>query len=235
MALPPSVLKRWQDKRRQVVLADIAKDPCALDVVVWADTPLVPLMVDCLFEASISCDPPLRWAICGPEETVLRRTLSRLHASVLHPPWAWPQGLNPYLIPVESHESEVFYKLASRALVVFQASASPLPEALCSACTEHFIDIIDVSGLDRSEQEDQSELIDNILSGTPRCRGEVVRLANSMDASKTDFSCASDAIAVIKALVSRTSQVDETGVFAEVEASEMFAATDFAKSVRSRL
>jgi hypothetical protein len=212
MALPSSVLKRWQNKRRQAILDIVAKDPCALDVVVWAEAPMVPRMVDCLFEASISCDPPLRWAMCGPEEPELRRTLSRLHASVpdifIIP--QCPVGFNPYLIPIEREEKDVFATLVGRTPVVFDASMNGLPEALREACSASFVDLVDVSAVDMSGPVSQ-EVVADILNGTPRQRGDIVRLSKGTDAT-TDFACASDAVAVIKALISTTWHVDEAGI-----------------------
>lgn len=141
------VIQSPSQRRRQVILEKIGKDPCALDVLVWVAPPLVPSVLDRLFEACASNDPPLRWALLGPREEPLASLHRKLQASVPDMPFSFmpksPVGSKPYLIPVEEGEIEVFKLLASRALVALQLSQAGMPAALHEACAQHFVDVLE--------------------------------------------------------------------------------------------
>mmetsp|Transcript_144125 Transcript_144125/g.254247 ORF Transcript_144125/g.254247 Transcript_144125/m.254247 type:complete len:238 (-) Transcript_144125:86-799(-) len=183
------------ERQKRGVLKAIARDPCPLDLVVWAASPLVPEVLDRVFEMAsrsifegpegksgrATCDspeePPLRWALVGPKEPELRRALARCEASLR---WGGPScmlpgvpmGPNPYIVAVDVMETSVLGLLASRAAVVLNASESEVPAALPAACSEQFADIIDASSAAGPRGP-----VEEIMNGTPRRRGALLRLA----------------------------------------------------------
>mmetsp|Transcript_18115 Transcript_18115/g.33709 ORF Transcript_18115/g.33709 Transcript_18115/m.33709 type:complete len:231 (-) Transcript_18115:84-776(-) len=229
------------ERRRKVVLDQIAKDPCALDVIVWAPTPLIPAIVDKLFEVGSSSEKLLRWALVGESEADLRRTLSRCHASVPDFPFGLlpnaPEGLNPYLVPVVDSAAfttaDICTRLVSRTTVVLNASYRPMPSALRDACSTYFVDLVEpaVVSNNMNGQEQAEALVAEILEGAPRCRGGTVVLNTGSEA--TDMERASQAVAVIQALVKDTMHVDGGGF--EVSSEVTAAALELTGLLRARL
>jgi len=250
------------ERRRKLVLDQIAKDPCALDVIVWAPTPLIPAIVDKLFEVGSSSEKLLRWALVGESEADLRRTLSRCHASVPDryeqssdvveqamlrhvgmPDFPFgllpnaPEGLNPYLVPVVDSAAfttaDICTRLVSRTTVVLNASYRPMPSALRDACSTYFVDLVEPAVVSNSMngQEQAEALVAEILEGAPRCRGGTVVLNTGSEA--TDMERASQAVAVIQALVKDTMHVDGGGF--EVSSEVTAAALELTGLLRARL
>jgi len=207
-------------RRRRAVLAAVGQDPCALDIIVWAAVPLVPTVLDRLFEVAAchifegpegksgrsACvspeEPPLRWALMGPSEADLRRALSGCQASLR---WGGPasmlpdhpMGPNPYLVAVMPGESSVLNMLTSRAAVLLNASEEPVPAVLRTICVEHFIDLIDASGATGPQ-----EPMEEILAGGPRRRGAVIHLGGpDDDAIVPPETRATRMVALVDALV----------------------------------
>jgi len=194
-------------RRRQLVLDEVAKDPCALDVIVWAATPLVPAVLDRLFEACASDDPPMRWALLGPREDQLSMLLRKLHASMPDVPLSLmpdaPVGANPHIVPVEKDEHDIFSQLVSRAVLVLQVSQAGMPHAFREVCSKHFVDIIDATDEPIANPLSSEELALNsqIQEGAARVRGSVVRLTAGKDGPATPMDRAREAVALIRAAV----------------------------------
>mmetsp|Transcript_26030 Transcript_26030/g.41874 ORF Transcript_26030/g.41874 Transcript_26030/m.41874 type:complete len:231 (+) Transcript_26030:45-737(+) len=184
-------------RRRSLVLNEIAQDPCALDVIVWCASPVVPAVVDRLFEACASEDPPIRWALLGPREDQLRSLLMKLHASMPDVPLSLmhdaPIGCNPYIIPVQDGETDVFQKIVSRAILVLQASKHGMPSSLIKCCITNYIDVVDVVQ-PPTKHDDTESLTRSILEGDARIRGGVMRLGSS-----DPLESAAKALALIRA------------------------------------
>lgn len=218
-ALSPSRRPEGQAlRRKRAVLEAVARDPCALDVVVWAQSPLVPCVLDRLFEAAAAgifegpegksgrsaCaseeEPPLRWVLLAPSEADLRRELTRCQASLR---WggpasmlpAPPMGPNPYLLAVLPSEDAVLEQLVNRATVVLHASEAEVPAPLRAACAEHFVDLIDTSTAADGPRGPVAE----ILEDGPRRRGSTLHLSGGGTTPPEER--ATEAVALIQALV----------------------------------
>lgn len=187
------------ERRRSSVLSAIAQNPCALDVIVWVSSPLVPAVLDRLFEACASEDPPLRWALLGPREDQLRRKLMQLHATMPDMPLSFmpdhPVGCNPYIIPVGDDEVDIFQRIVSRAILVLNLSQEGMPAALRDACAQNFVDVIDTAEVP-AESDDWQSVVDEILEGGARVRGSVVRLGGE---SSSPLERAGKTLALIRA------------------------------------
>lgn len=202
--------------RRSAVLEAAAKDPCALDLVVWAAPPLLPDLMERLFDFSWLVDPMVKWAILGPSEVELRRLLQRLQALMMAGPVpnlpGAPAGPNPYLVPVQTTETAIFAHLVGRAAVVLSASLDPPPQALSQACMWNFVDLVDASGpraagpmeTSASEEELQSAaLAGDILDGGLHRKGGIIHLSTPMAPSDraSAWARAGEAVALVRALV----------------------------------
>mmetsp|Transcript_28153 Transcript_28153/g.51491 ORF Transcript_28153/g.51491 Transcript_28153/m.51491 type:complete len:234 (+) Transcript_28153:90-791(+) len=198
--------RQGADQRRQAVLDAVAKDPCALDVLVWAAPPLAPQVMDRIFDFSWLVDPMVKWAILAPCERHLRRVLQRVQSLMMAGPIPnlppAPAGPNPYLVPVNPEEKDVFSRLVSRAAVVVHAGLEPPPAALVEACRWNFVDLIDCS----EGGEGSGSSAADVLAGQPHRRGSVLRLQTQASA----WARAGEAVALVRELV-HSRETSETG------------------------